>query len=104
MPITYWIAALAVAASLALGAGLWFTTKKLGAAQVELQDTKDALDAAQETSKKLAAVSVFRENLRVVAATKRAAQMASVAAAVASAPVWASEEVPKEVQDALAAP
>lgn len=95
MSPSHWIASLAVTAALLLGAGLYQTTKELGATREQL---KTAQAAAQRTEK----ASVFRERKRAATGSAAASAAHSLDRAIEAQQPWADQPVPQEIQDALA--
>lgn len=95
MSITHGLAALAVTVAVLLGIGLYETTKRLGAVQVQLE-------AAQKAGKRNQATSVFRERKRAATAASAASAGHVLDKAVEANRPWADQPVPQEVQDALA--
>ena len=63
---------------------------------------EEAARTAQDALRRQQATVVYRDRIRVVHDRAAASQQAALAAAVASAPEWANQPVPQEVQDALA--
>lgn len=70
--------------------------------RTKLAQAQEQLKAAQATTKRLQATSVFRERKRAATAASAASAGHSVEQALAAQPDWANQPVPQEVQDALA--
>lgn len=98
MSHAYRLAALAVTL-LALALGGWY----IGHLRSELSEARAQAKTAQAALKKTQATLALREKLRTATAREGASARASLAAAAASNPTWATAPVPQEVQDALCA-
>lgn len=98
MSIAYRLGALILVLGLLLGGSAYIVHLRSELAQAE-----QAAKTAQEALKRTQATLAYREKLRAATARRGASARASLAAAAASNPTWASAPVPQEVQDALCA-
>lgn len=98
MSIAYRLGALILALSAFVGGCAYIVHLRSELAQAE-----QAAKTAQEALKRTQATLAYREKLRATTARLEASARASLAAAAASNPDWASAPVPQEVQDALCA-
>ena len=102
-PTKYLIIALAIAVASSVGMGYgWRSAERAnGSIKAELSLAQKALRTAQEASKR-AQVSAHRlaSEVRAQRALATQAQQA-LSSALAKSPEWATQEIPKEVQDAI---